>query len=210
MVYKAVIFDVDGTLVHTMPEYRYEVVGKALTELGSDSTKQGIDRFWFEGDRDAVIKKDFKLSPQTFWPVYRKHDSPDVRKKFVKPYDDIGFLAELRRKNIKIGILTGAPPHIASINLEILGEENFNAIVIAFGANGIVPKPHPCGLKECLKLLKVNRKEAIYVGNADEDIATAKNAKVFDVLISRGEYDTSLTPSLTISSLFDLRHLVKI
>ena len=48
MVYKAVIFDLDGTLVHTMPEYRYKIVGQTVRDLGAKSSHHLIDKFWFQ------------------------------------------------------------------------------------------------------------------------------------------------------------------
>lgn len=211
MVYKAVIFDLDGTLVHTMPEYRYQIVGKTLRDLGVTSSNNYIDKFWFEARRDEVIKEQFGLDLELFWKTYRRHDTTELRKQFTKLYDDVDFIQELRQNDYKTGIVTGAPIHIASLEIGMLGEENFDAIVTAHISNRIKPKPHPHGLEECLNLLGIQRNEAVYVGNADEDIITAKNAQVFDVLIVRGEHEfPEINPSLTIHSLYDLRQPLRI
>lgn len=88
----------------------------------------------------------------------------------------------------------------------MLGEENFDYIIIAHTNTIIKPKPHPQGLEECLKGMKIQKDKAIYVGNADEDIQTAKNAQVFDVLLDRGEHKfPEINPSLKIYSLYELR-----
>ena len=210
MTYKAFIFDVDGTLVRARSEYRYKIVGETLQLLNTSFSEKDIDRFWFEGDRDQVITGCFSVKPNQFWEVFRELDSPELRKSYTEPYDDIDFIQELREKGYKTGIVTGAPLEIASMNIDLIGKDNFDAIIIAFGSNGIKQKPHPHGLQECLGLLEVDKSEAIYIGNANEDIATAKNAQVLDVLISRGEYEfPDLNPSLKIYSLYELRQFIR-
>ncbi|HLD06132.1 MAG TPA: HAD family hydrolase [Candidatus Nanoarchaeia archaeon] len=209
MGYEAVIFDLDGTLVHTAPEYRYQIVGQTLQDLGTTSSRHDIDRFWFEARRDAIIKECFGLEPEKFWEVYRKHDTMGLRRQFTRLYDDVGFIKELRRDGYKTGIVTGAPMHVASLEIGMLGEGDFDGVVIAQISNGIQPKPHPHGLESCLELLRVDKSKAVYVGNADEDVATAKNAQVYDVLLVRGEHDfPDVNPSLRIHSLYELRQLL--
>lgn len=209
MSYKAVVFDLDGTLVHTTPEYRYQIVGQTLRDLAVTSSNHHIDRFWFESRRDAIIKEHFGLEPELFWQTYRRYDTIELRKQFTRLYDDVDFIQELRQNGYKTGIVTGAPIHITSFEIGMLGEKNFDAIVIAQTLNRVKPKPHPHGLEQCLNLLGVRKDEAIYIGNADEDVATAKNAQVFDVLLDRGEHEfPEINPSLRIHSLYELRQLL--
>jgi phosphoglycolate phosphatase-like HAD superfamily hydrolase len=211
MNYKAVIFDMDGTLVHTSPEYRYQIVGRVLEDLNGKHSKEGIDRFWFESRRDEIIQEYFGLEPSLFWETYRRYDSMELREKFAKPYDDIDFIQELKKAGIKRGIVTGAPVHIASVQISMIGEEYFGGIVVAQSSNGIKPKPHPHGLEECLKILEVKNTEAMYVGNADEDVMTAQNAQVTSVLILRGEHPVvGVSPDIIINSLYDLREILGI
>lgn len=212
MRYKAVIFDLDGTLVHTAPEFRYKLIGQVLKDLKvTCSNNYFIDRFWFEARRDEIIKKCFGLEPEKFWKIYKEYDTIELRKQFTKLYDDVDFLQELRQNNYKIGIVTGAPSHIIDLEINMLGKENFDAIVRAQISNGIKPKPDPHGIEECLNLLKVKKNEAIFVGNSDEDILAAKNAQIFDVLLDRKEHEfPDIDPSFTIYSLYELRQLLRL
>jgi len=208
--YKAVIFDLDGTLVHTTPEYRYLVVGGTLERLGVKSyDKRHVDKFWFEAGRSEIIRHDFGVVPEEFWGIYRTLDTAEFRKGYAAAYDDVSFIAELRRRGYKLGIVTGAPLEIAGLETALLGTENFDAIVVAHTLNGIRPKPHPDGLERCMNLLGVGPRETVYVGNAEEDVRTARNADVFDVIVRRGEYEfTGMEPSLEIDSLFGLRGIL--
>lgn len=209
MKYKTVIFDLDGTLVHTAPEYRYKLLEKIFKDLRTKSNNKDIDKFWFETERDKIIERYFGLEPKLFWEKYRKYETVELRKKFVKLYDDVDFIKELRQNGFKIGIVSGAPEHIANLEIEMLGKENFDAVVITH--NGIKVKPNPEGLEKCLNFLGVQKSESIFVGNGKEDIMAAKNAQVFDVLIRRGEYEfNNIQPSLSINSLYELRKLLRI
>ena len=210
MKYKAVIFDLDGTLVDTNKEYRYLVVGRTVEYLNKKTTNDDIDRFWFSGNRDEIIKERFKLEPVEFWNNFKIFDKAELRIKYTKPYDDIGFIDELRQNGFKTGIVTGAPVHIADLEIGLIGENKFDSIVIAHNHNGYKQKPHPHGLINCLDQLNINNSEAIYVGNADEDIGTAINANVLDVLILRGDYEfPHLRPSKSICSLHELRSILE-
>ncbi|MDI6721896.1 MAG: HAD family hydrolase, partial [Candidatus Aenigmarchaeota archaeon] len=184
---KAVIFDLDGTLVHTAPEYRYIVVGKVLHELGPPFSKKYIDEFWFGLDRDRIVEECFNLNPGVFWETYKKYDDPQYRKRFMELYDDVDFIYELKENGFKTGIVTSAPSRIINVEMEML--PLFDAAVRAQLSSGVNPKPHPDGLEKCLEIMKIENNEALYVGNGEEDILAAKSAGVLDVLIDRGEYE---------------------
>ena len=62
MRYKATIFDLDGTLVHTTQEYRNRICRQTLAALGVRVQIEQIDRFWFGTDRDRIITN-----------IYNKH-----------------------------------------------------------------------------------------------------------------------------------------
>jgi len=212
MKYEAVIFDLDGTLVHTAPEYRYKVVGRTLGELGArHADASDIDRFWFEGNRDALIKEHFSLNPELFWEAYCRNDLIELRMPFMKVYDDVDFITELRRKGYMTGIVTGAPIQVAVVEICMLGEGKFDEVVLARHESKLLPKPSPQGLERCLDLLGVSCKKAIYVGNSDEDMAMARGANVLDVFLDRSEHAfPDLKPSVTIHKLYELRTLLGI
>jgi len=210
MDYDTFIFDLDGTLVHTSPEYRYLVVGKTLKDLGRESHLHYIDRFWFEAGREMIIQEYFRLEPSLFWEKYNGYDTMEFRSQHTIVYDDVDFVKELKNKGFKTGIVTGAPLRIASFEIGLLGENYFDGIVIANTSQGIKPKPHPHGLVECLNLIGSSKERAVYIGNADEDVEAAKKAGVLDCLIDRDEYDFShINSSLRISSLYELRKLIE-
>ncbi len=184
MAYKAVVFDLDGTLVHTMPEYRYKIVGQTLKELGTSSSKHYIDRFWFETRRDDIIKEHFEVDVDLFWKTFRQCDTIDLRKQLTRVYDDVGFVKELKQKGYKVGIVTGAPLHIMSLEVDMIGEEYFDAVVRAQLSSGIKPKPDPHGIEECLSILGV-KKALAEVRNQVIDLTILSSSRLIQQSMQR-------------------------
>jgi len=211
MEIKAAIFDLDGTLVHASPEYRYLVVGNTLRTFGKLSSKSLIDDFWFraETERARVIQKEWGLDPETeFWPSFHSFDSISLRKEHTKPYEDVGILSEIKDLGLKTGVVTSAPERIIKLEIGMLNY-SFDSIIRAQLANGVAQKPHPQGIEKCLAELAVGKNEAFYVGNSPEDMEMATNARVRGIFIDRGEYDFGkVDSSLTINSLYALRVLI--
>ncbi len=212
MTYQAILFDLDGTLVGTKREYRYLAVETVLRKLGIAPEKidrSSVERFWFEASREEVIVGEFRVSVLDFWETFRQTEDYLQRIKYTEAYPDVSFLKELKERGYQTGIVTGAPEHIAIEEIALLGEEPVKEIVYALGNNGIPRKPSPQGLQQCLEKLKVRPEEAMYVGNANEDVMAARNAGMLDVLIDRGDYQfLGLEASFRIESLYELRKLL--
>ncbi len=213
-MYKAVLFDLDGTLVHTPFEYVSDVVGRTLRDLGLSSGEDGMRRFWYEPFRGRTIREVFGAEPDKFWPIMRSYDTSEARMRVARPYDDSGFVAELRACGYRTGIVTGAPSNIMLYEVDMLGNmfggaENFGPVIRAQRSSGVEPKPHPEGIHRCLGELQVNAHEAMYVGNWPEDINAAKAAGVLDVHMDRKEHPVNgVEPSVSISSLYELRPIL--
>lgn len=108
--YTLLVFDLDGTLVHTTAEYRYFVVPKVLERLGQDAAKitlKSIDKFWFDGDRESTISEHFKVDPYKFWKTYHKYDLPQTGKRFTRHYEDVlPALKAFKKKKKLLAIAT--------------------------------------------------------------------------------------------------------
>lgn len=208
--FDAVIFDIDGTLV-TSGDYRYIVTKKALNAIGKRANRKEIDEFWFGPYRNKTIREEFEADPREFWESFRRHDTPESRIEYTRPFEDAKIVNCVRDSGIKTGAVTGADPEVVQANLSLLDESQFNRIIVAHPSRGIKGKPSPEGLHRCMDDLGVSPGRSLYVGNSDEDILMAREASVPVALLSREGEELSHQPTfLLFRSLYELRELVGI
>jgi beta-phosphoglucomutase-like phosphatase (HAD superfamily) len=208
MTVHAVKFDLDGTLVHTKPEYRYDVVGDTLRDLGiGDFDERDIDRLWFESNRDQLLIELFDVDSEAFWASFQRYDVAEFRAQLTEPYDDVDILQEIKRAGMKIGIVTGSPKHIVDLEVAMLPEGCIDAVVSSKEIYGIKPKPDPQGLLICADKLGVSPIGVPYVGNSAEDVTAGYAAGMRPIFVDRGEhiFTHEREPGLTIKSLYELR-----
>ncbi len=220
MSYKAVIFDLDTTLIRLDSDFKYTIVGTILKDIGIIncyeevySLRNSVDKFWFGPQRDTVIKEEFNLDPDLFWRLYEKYDTVGLRRQFVEPYYDVNFISQLRAKRYKTGIVTLAPKHITDYEVRILGQR-FDSVVSAHFNGGIKSKPDPEGLIACLGELNVYNNEAVFVGDSDEDLLAAKRANIDFIHIMRKEElrqrrDLNEIPFLCVYNLYTIWKLIE-
>jgi phosphoglycolate phosphatase-like HAD superfamily hydrolase len=135
---KAVMFDLDGTLVYTEWSYRYKLLKQIINDLrGTIKDIHDINRFWFKSGRNDFIKNNFDIEPELFWKKYIQYDLPEKRIKSTYAFSDVDFIKKLKDKGYKTGIVTGSSKRIASVEIKLLGECNFDELVIANRFEGI-------------------------------------------------------------------------
>jgi phosphoglycolate phosphatase-like HAD superfamily hydrolase len=196
-------------LVHTEPELAQLLVNTALSNFGIAATPEQVNRFWFCKGRDDMVRNEFGLKSNDFWPAYGANDTVELRRMHARPYPDVGFLADIKSIGYKLGIVTGAKEEIAEFEISLLGRDLFDEVIIAHPSKGIQFKPHPNGIEECLRKLGIDINKAMYVGNADEDVICARAAGVLDVLVDRKEAPLNGTnPSHLIKSLYELPRIL--
>lgn len=204
--YKAVIFDLDGTLVYTTAEYRYDIVLKTLEYIGKSARVdlKAIDKFWFDADRNKTIEEYFGCDRNVFWKAFDKLTTIEERAKFTHIYEDAQETLEVLGSFGRImAITTGAPKKIADMEIDLLPKWLFTKI-ISVTSTRYKAKPHPESLKGCLKFCRVKPIEAIYIGNSTEDGVYAAAAGVDFIYIKRREDEFTAPHTGTIHSLLEL------
>lgn len=191
--YKHISFDLDGTLVHTIPEYRHKVVPDVVKKLGGHiKEKHSVDKFWFEAGRDTIIKDEFALEPNIFWNLFRQVDSPENRSVHTRAYiDSKPAFRRLKKLGKIISIITGAPAWIAEMEIRKLNGAPYD-FYLPIGESEFKQKPDPEGFFYALKKLSVEPKDTVYIGNSNEDAHFAKNAGVDFVYLERKEHQFDL------------------
>lgn len=192
---RAVIFDVDGTLVDSVEAYRV-VAERAATPYGIPITREVVcyalnnnhPTFWelvvpeTQPDREQFIAK-LRQEAMRHWPeVLREYGGlfPGLDK----------TLANLNSRGIQMAIVTGSQ----GSSLQPLQEAGLMAFfeTVITGKDVEQRKPHPEGLLKCLTTLGVEAAEAVYVGDTPTDIQAGKAAGMASVAVLSGAGDSAV------------------
>lgn len=180
--YKAVIFDLDGTLMDTLDDLHLST-NYALRQFGlPERSLDEVCSFVGNGVRKLIeraLPPDFPShSVDEVLAVFRLHYAEHCRDHSA-PYEGIGqMLAAMSQRGVKMAIVSNKPDK----EVKRLKEEFFSSyLTVALGENekaGIPKKPSPEMLCEAMRQLACDASEVLYVGDSDVDIQTATNAGV--------------------------------
>lgn len=188
MSYKLVIFDLDGTILDTLEDLK-ESTNAALAANGYPArTLDEVRRFVGNGIGKLIERAvPQKTSPESIactLESFKQHYAVHCAD-HTKPYDGIPkLLADLREK----GILTAVVSNKADFAVQELCSQYFpGAFDFVVGEReGIRRKPCPDSVFEVLKTLHVRQSDAVYVGDSDVDVETAKQAGMDGIFVSWG------------------------
>ena len=184
---KAVIFDIDNTLMDFMRMKRASVDAAvdAMLDAGLPMKKEKMyesifETYWKEGIEDQNILD--KVLVKEFGQVdYRILAAGIIGYKRAKDghmtlYPRVKLtLTELMKSGIKMGVVSDAPRLSVWLRIVGLGLHHYFEHVVAFEDTG-ERKPSPKPFKKILDLLAADPAEAIMVGDwAERDVAGAKN-----------------------------------
>ena len=177
MGYSTVIFDLDGTLLNTLEDLTDSVnyalcsmnyPGRTIEEVRAfvgNGIKKLMERAVPEGTLESGVDKALDY----FKEYYAKHNQDKT-----KPYDGvIELMSKLKARGIKMAIVSNKI-HSGVIALR---DEFFKDIDVAIGdMPELNRKPAPDSCFLALRQLGSSVEEAVYVGDSDVDLETAKNA----------------------------------
>jgi HAD superfamily hydrolase (TIGR01549 family) len=192
---RAVIFDVDGTLVDTVEAYR--VVAALAAEpyglrISQDMIRRALNNnhptFW-----ELVTPADYPNRAQVMELMKREAMQrwPEVLQQYGRIIPNLAeTLGELHCLGIRLGIVTGSQSGSFQL-LQADGLLDYFEVIIT-GADVNRPKPDPEGLLKCLAALGVAPSEAAYVGDTPVDVQTCRAAGTAAVAVLSGAGDAAL------------------
>ena len=188
MSYKAVLFDMDGTLLDTLEDLR-DSTNHALAQMGyplrgieeirrfiGNGAEKQIRRAVPEGTSEGKIMETLAA----FRAYYQDHCQIKT-----KVYDGLlDVLSELKEKGVKMAVVSNKPDAaVKKLSREYFGDR----LDYAIGpSDGVRCKPYPDMAEEALKALGVEKKDAVFVGDSEVDVQTGLNAGLDVIAVSWG------------------------
>lgn len=185
-MYKAIIFDLDGTVLDTIHTIAY-YGNKALENNGFKAIDtQEYNYFAGDGAVELVARmlkfhgcEDKKILEKTLKEYNEMYNSNTLYKTEV--FDGINELISVaREKGIKLAVLSNKP-HESTIDVMSKFFEEGTFDLCYGGREGIPLKPDPTSAVAMAKELGVENHEIMYVGDTMVDMKTGKNAGFYTV-----------------------------
>ena len=186
-IYKAAIFDMDGTLVDTLEDLQ-DSVNEMLAHYNlPPRTLDEVRRFVGNGARKLMLRclpADCNFIDEAleyYNGCYARHCTNKV-----KPYDGVmEFLAALEDKKIPLGICTNKQ-HFAAVEIaeKILAPIKFP--YVSGDAPNRPRKPDPTRALACAEKFSVAPEDVAYFGDTAVDMETAHNAGFLAVGVTWG------------------------
>lgn len=180
MSYQTYIFDLDGTLLDTLGDLaasvNYAMRTHGMPEHTVDEVRlfvgNGVRRLMERAVPGGAAHPAFEAAFATFRRHYMEHSLDTTR-----PYEGIPeLLQELKRRGRHTAVVSNK---FDAATKELCHHFFPDTIDVAVGeheAEGIRKKPAPDTVLQALSQLGVGQEGAVYVGDSDVDIQTARNS----------------------------------
>jgi len=214
---KAVLFDLDGTLVDTAPDF-YQTLDILLQRHGKEKIAHDIVRAHVSDGSRALTKLAFPEVDNTEAFESLRLELLDIYKACVGDQAILfpemkEILAELARLGLPWGIVTNKP----RLYTELLIERTtyLNACSVLVCADDVPnAKPDPEGIILACNVLNTAPKNTLYIGDHKRDVDAAKNAHCPSAIFPLGYFDdvtdiTAWGADYTIESAFKLRKVIQ-
>jgi putative hydrolase of the HAD superfamily len=208
---KAVIFDLDNTLVDFMLMKKQAIdaainaMRDAGLKLSTNEIRQRIDQIYnergieFQSVFDELLYREFSKIDHKILSAgviaYRR-----AREAALVPYPHVTMtLIELSKMQLKLGVVSDAPSKEAWLRLSYLNFHHLFDAVVTFDDTGM-RKPNPEPFRKILEMLQIEPGEALMVGDwAERDVlgaaqvgmktVFARYGNTFGTEISNANYD---------------------
>ena len=180
MKYQTYIFDLDGTLLDTLGDLaastNYALRTHGMPEHSVDDVRRfvgnGVRKLMERAVPQGADNPAFNEAFTAFREHYMEHALDTTR-----PYDGIlETLKELRRQGCRIAVVSNK---MMAATQELCRHFFPDTVEVAIGeheAEGIRKKPAPDTVIAALRELGVGKEGAVYVGDSEVDIETARNS----------------------------------
>ena len=197
-MYKLIVFDMDGTILDTLEDLKnslnFALTANDMPERTLDEVRRfvgnGIGKLIERGVVDGASPEQIAGVQTAFMPHYTLHCNDSTR-----PYDGICELIIALRN---AGYLTAVVSNKADFAVQDLCKIWFDGLFdAAVGEReGLQRKPAPDSVFEVCRLLNVSVEDAVYIGDSEVDLQTARNAKMDVISVDWGFRDAEFLRSI--------------
>ncbi|OGO91713.1 MAG: hypothetical protein A2Y17_13135 [Clostridiales bacterium GWF2_38_85] len=187
MIKKAILFDLDGTLIHTLPDLtdgiNYMLQGREFSEVTEavihdyigDGIYMLIKRVLPVNSSEEEIKKGID--------EFRKYYSVNMANK-SRPYPGVVEITkQLKKEGYLLGVITNKLDSAA----KLLCNQFYPHFDIVIGnTEKFKPKPDPSMVEYIIEQLGTDKKSVIFIGDSDVDVKTATDADIPCITITWG------------------------
>ncbi|MGM0525380.1 MAG: HAD family hydrolase [Pseudomonadota bacterium] len=189
---KAVLFDLDGTLLDTAPD-----LGAALNYLCRQYQQPEISAETYTPIASHGSRGLLNLAFAEQMSIADSAEAKQLREKFLSYYNDniahatqpfkgvAELLQALKEATVEVAIVTNKPKLLTARLLPYFNDLHAIKVVVS-GDTLTVSKPHPEPLLYAAKQLGVAVDSCVYVGDAERDIEAGRNAGMVTVLAGYG------------------------
>lgn len=190
---KAFVFDMDGTVLHTLPDLTV-VTNLAMSQMGYPAHTEhevltyvgnGAERLVEQACPPGTSREDALRTLELWREIYLRHGD-----QLTQPFPGMmDTLRQLRERGMKTAVLSNK--FDAAVN--VLSDKFFPGLMdISRGEIPPIPrKPDPTSLLQVVDELGLVPSEVLYVGDTGVDLQVARNAHMGFVGVSWG-YDEAI------------------
>lgn len=178
--YKTYIFDLDGTLLDTLNDLHascnYALRTHGMPERSLEEVRQfvgnGVKKLMERAIPDGLENPLFEETLQTFRQHYLLHNLDTTL-----PYPGImEMLQQLKAQGKRIAVVSNK---FYAATQDLCKHFFGDTIQVAIGEReDIKKKPAPDTVLEALRQLQVTKQDAVYVGDSEVDVETARNSGI--------------------------------
>ena len=177
MKLKGFIFDLDGTLINSLPVVRASLNTTLVKFSGRVYADKELSSL-FGPSEEGIFKK---LFPDSWSEVLKFYlnEYDRIHLQYTKPFPGVvEALTLLQTMKIKLALVSGKGAGSMEISLKHSGLKYFFEIIITGSEHG-ASKPE--NIKQVLELWKFSPDEVAYVGDIAYDVAAAKEVGVLPI-----------------------------
>ncbi|MCR6628886.1 MAG: phosphoglycolate phosphatase [Magnetospirillum sp.] len=188
---RAVLFDLDGTLIHSLPDLT-SAVNHILAEEGRDAVTEAEVGPMVGDGAHTLMERAFAARGgmpavgaaavlSRFLAFYEANATT-----LTRPFPHVAeTLARLKDKGLVLAVCTNKPTAATHEILQALELDHYFAVVVG-GDDTPALKPSPVHVDTVLDRLGVARDEAVMVGDSVNDVLAAKGAQVPCIVVTFG------------------------